>query len=180
HPCRIVYFSMEYFSELPSLRRKPLRRLIWKALEKWAVRGAAAVATVCDSIAEHLREDFRKERVVTVRNVPELNKADGLLGHGASGPTGNGDVKSRLGARPEGPVHFIGGVTVLHARCGLPESAHLLLYQGMLQEGRGLEVAVEAMADWPDLHLALIGDGPLRDSLRADAVRRGCAQRVHF
>lgn len=72
---RIAYFSMEYFSELPSLRAKPLKRRLWKSLERWGADGSAAVATVCDGIAEHLRRDFRKDRVVTVRNVPERSDA---------------------------------------------------------------------------------------------------------
>ncbi len=153
-PCRIAYFTMEYFSELPSLRAKPLKRSVWKALERWGVGGAASVATVCDSISAHLREDFRRERVITVRNVPPR--------------TADPAAAAAAGA--------------LQARCGLPPGTRIVLYQGMLQEGRGLEAAVDAMAGLADLdlHLALIGDGPLAGPLRARAESLGCAARVHL
>jgi glycosyltransferase involved in cell wall biosynthesis len=142
---------MEYFAELPSLKAKPLKRALWRGLERWGAtgaRGAAAVATVCDSIAEHLRADFAKPHVATVRNVPWRSDA-----------TDRG---------------------LLHARCGLPPTTPVALYQGMLQEGRGLEASVEALALVPGLHLAVIGDGPLREPLRRRAAALGCGERLHL
>ncbi len=150
-PVRMAYFSMEYFTELPSLRAKPLKRLAWKSLEAWGVGGCAAVATVCDSIAERLRADFSKP-VSTVRNVPD--RAD------------QGNMQDT----------WVG----LHARCGLAGGEPVLLYQGMLQEGRGLEVSIRALPKAPGLHLAIVGGGGLRASLEALAREGGCAARVHF
>jgi glycosyltransferase involved in cell wall biosynthesis len=152
-PRSITYFSMEYFSELPSLRLKPWKRLIWKKLERWGASGVSTAATVCESIAEHLREDFGIP-VITVRNVPE----------------GQGNLPKGIGD------HFQG----LHSRCGLEKDIPILIYQGMLQEGRGLETAVQALASLPGIHLAIIGAGPLREPLRELATTHGCASRVHF
>ncbi|MDB5048220.1 MAG: glycosyl transferase group 1 [Fibrobacteres bacterium] len=150
---RIAYFSMEYFSELPSLRAKPWKRRIWRGLERWGAGGSAVAATVCDSIAAHLRADF-KIPVVTVRNVPERSAV----------------IPPAAGNGPD----------ALHARCGLPAEAPILIYQGMLQEGRGLETALRALPSAPGIHFAVIGDGPLRESLRALAKAEGCADRTHF
>jgi glycosyltransferase involved in cell wall biosynthesis len=152
---RIAYFSMEYFAELPSLRAKPLKRLVWRALERWAVTGAASAATVCDGIAGHLRNDFRMP-VITVRNVPP-----------------------RAAARSE-PGSEARGKSALHVRCGLDAGVPILIYQGMLQEGRGLETAVRALRSTPSIHLAVIGGGPLLEPLRALAAAQGCADRIHF
>ena len=146
---RLIYFSMEYFSALPSLRAKPIKRRIWSALERWGARGAAAGATVCDSIAAHLRRDFGIP-IVTVRNVPYR-------------------AASRDGKPPS-----------LHVRCGLPADASILLYPGMLQEGRGLESAVRAVALVPGVHFAVIGGGPLLAGLRDLAAAEGCRDRVHL
>ena len=151
---RIAYFSMEYFSELPSLRSKPLKRRIWKALEAWGAAGASSAAAVCDSIAVHLREDFRLP-VVTVRNVPYRNP----------------DVTEGAEA---------GKPDALHARCGLPSEAQILIYQGMLQEGRGLETCVRALSAVPGFHLAVAGGGPLLEPLRNLAAESGCGDRTHF
>ena len=150
-PVRIAYFSMEYFAELPSLRAKPVKRLIWKALERWGVGGCEAAATVCDSIADRLRADFSLP-VATVRNVPQ---------------------RASLGNLQD---TYVG----LHARCGLTGEEPVFLYQGMLQEGRGLEPSIRALGRAPDLHLAVIGGGGLRGALEALARESGCAGRVHF
>jgi glycosyltransferase involved in cell wall biosynthesis len=157
---RLVYFSMEYFTALPSLRRKPVRRRIWKALERWGASGASAGATVCDSIAGHLRADFGIP-IVTVRTVPPRARAEG-----AAGGTPQDDSAAGGGA--------------LHARCGLSAGAPIVIYQGMLQEGRGLEISVRGVAAVPGLHFAIIGGGPLAQPLRALAESLGCADRVHL
>ncbi len=153
-PARITYFSMEYYSELPSLRAKPFKRRVWKALERWGASRVAAAATVCDSIAEHLSRDFAMP-VLTVRNVPERAP---YLKAAARDPS----------------------ASTLALRCGLSPEAPIAIYQGMLQEGRGLEATVAAIALLPEIHFALVGPGPLRKPLAEMAERLGCAARVHF
>ena len=157
---RIVYFSMEYFAELPSLRDKPWKRGVWRRLEQWGAAGAAAAATVCDSIAERLRPDLGLP-VATVRNVP----ARAAMGAGAPAGISNGTVTPGKGLR---------------ARCGLPPEAPVFLYQGMLQEGRGLEPAIRALGQVTEAHLAIAGGGALRPALERLARESGCANRVHF
>lgn len=172
---RLVYFSMEYFSALPSLRAKPIKRRVWSALERWGARGCAAGATVCDSIAAHLRREFGIP-IVTVRNVPYRNAAaSALFPEAAAAISGNpGDADAgALPARDGRPAS-------LHDRCGLAPDAAILIYQGMLQEGRGLESAVRALALVPGVHFAVIGGGPLLAGLRALARACGCGERVHL
>ena len=55
----------------------------------------------------------------------------------------------------------------LRARLGLGADDPVVLYQGLLREGRGLPQLVEAMADVPDAVLVLIGEGALDGRLRA-------------
>jgi glycosyltransferase involved in cell wall biosynthesis len=157
-PVRIAYFSMEYFSQLPSLGSKPWKRIAWSWLERWGVAGASAAATVCDGIAAHLSRDFRMP-VITVRNVPWRH------------PDAIGAQAGAHGSEDEAS---------LHVRCGVPDTTAVVIYQGMLQTGRGLETAVRAMASLPALHFAIIGAGPLREPLAALAAAGGCADRVHF
>ena len=56
----------------------------------------------------------------------------------------------------------------------------VLLYQGMLNPGRGLEVLIEAMGLLPGLECWIVGNGPLVAELKALAVRLGVADRVWF
>jgi glycosyltransferase involved in cell wall biosynthesis len=157
---RIVYFSMEYFAEQPSLRAKPWKRRAWRRLERWGAAGAEAAATVCDSIAERLSADLRLP-VATVRNVP----ARSLPGGDGSQAMGNMGVTQFRGLRE---------------RCGTGPHVPILIYQGALQEGRGLELGIRALGLVPGPHLAIAGEGGLRPALEALARECGCAERVHF
>ncbi|HMN88788.1 MAG TPA: glycosyltransferase family 4 protein [Saprospiraceae bacterium] len=56
----------------------------------------------------------------------------------------------------------------------------VLLYQGALNEGRGLEQVLAAMPYIPDALLWLAGEGDLSDALRQMVQSAGLEQRVHF
>lgn len=56
----------------------------------------------------------------------------------------------------------------------------IILYQGMLNEGRGLEVAIAAMQQLPDCTLWLVGDGDRAEALRRQAESMGLTERVRF
>jgi glycosyltransferase involved in cell wall biosynthesis len=59
-----------------------------------------------------------------------------------------------------------------------------LLYVGRLKESKGLDRLIEAFAtlcaDYPDLTVAIVGDGPMRDSLPERCERLGVRDRVQF
>ena len=57
----------------------------------------------------------------------------------------------------------------------------MVLYQGGLVPGRGLDVCVRAAAHFPDgVHLVFIGKGKSLDELTALADELGVTDRVHF
>jgi glycosyltransferase involved in cell wall biosynthesis len=61
-----------------------------------------------------------------------------------------------------------------------PEEPKHLLYQGALNEGRGLEHAIRALTLLPDLHLKIVGDGVLKPQLMELSGSLSVADRVHF
>lgn len=68
----------------------------------------------------------------------------------------------------------------LRPLAGLDPTARVVLYQGGFSSGRGLDVCVEAVAALPqDVHLVLLGYGPLRESLLEWAQKAGVGDRVH-
>jgi len=68
----------------------------------------------------------------------------------------------------------------LRVLAGLPPTAQVVLYQGGFSVGRGLDVCVAAMVDLPeDVHLVLLGYGPLVAELEHQATALGVADRVH-
>lgn len=56
----------------------------------------------------------------------------------------------------------------------------ILLYQGALNEGRGLEQMIEAMPQLPDAQLWLAGEGDLSDKLRNQVKQKGLDNQVIF
>lgn len=67
----------------------------------------------------------------------------------------------------------------LRAELGLPADAPLVLFGGVLLDIKGVDVLIRAIAELPDVHVAIAGTGPEEASLRklANAVAN---ERVHF
>ena len=74
--------------------------------------------------------------------------------------------------------------TLIRDRLGIADDLPLVVYQGGLQPGRGLEDLVAAMPTLPPCHLVYIGGGRLLGALQEMAAAQGLAQggaaRVHF
>lgn len=68
----------------------------------------------------------------------------------------------------------------LHKKIGINEDEKILLYQGGLQQGRGLELLIEAMDVIEEGHLLFIGGGKLTQSLKEQAEASKQADRIHF
>jgi len=58
----------------------------------------------------------------------------------------------------------------------LPKGKRLLLYQGAVNVGRGIEWLMDAMPLLPECHLLVAGVGDIYDTLRARARERGLQQ----
>lgn len=69
----------------------------------------------------------------------------------------------------------------LHLLLDLPAGAPIVLYQGGLTAGRGLDVLIAATADFPQrAHTVLVGSGRQREALGKQVEELGLSDRVHF
>ncbi|QUR93815.1 glycosyltransferase [Macrococcoides canis] len=68
----------------------------------------------------------------------------------------------------------------LHEQLGLPENEKILLYQGGLQEGRGLERLIEMMPLVKEGTLVFIGGGKLEKELKRRAAESSVKDRIKF
>ncbi len=66
------------------------------------------------------------------------------------------------------------------ARLAIPAAAGVLVAAGRLTPQKNYETAVKALARLPEVHLAIAGDGPLRESLQALAAELGVERRLHL
>jgi glycosyltransferase involved in cell wall biosynthesis len=78
------------------------------------------------------------------------------------------------------PVYTIRNLPFLEVKTitAQPEKPYLL-YQGALNEGRGLEHLINAMPDL-DIDLCLVGDGDITDQLKARVSKLGLENKVKF
>jgi glycosyltransferase involved in cell wall biosynthesis len=75
-------------------------------------------------------------------------------------------------ARPQPPLD--------RARFDTPRGVVLALALGRLHENKGFDVALAALARLPDVYLWIAGEGPLGETLKAQAQRLGIMPRVRF
>ena len=69
----------------------------------------------------------------------------------------------------------------VRGRLGIGEGAFLVGFGGRLVPEKGVHLLIEALASLSgDLHLLVMGDGPERPWLEAQAAQAGIAERVHF
>ncbi|ULG72686.1 glycosyltransferase family 4 protein [Macrococcus brunensis] len=68
----------------------------------------------------------------------------------------------------------------LHDKLGLPDNEKILLYQGGLQQGRGLELLIEAMPQITEGTLVFLGAGKLEKKLKELAAESPAKDRIKF
>jgi glycosyltransferase involved in cell wall biosynthesis len=74
----LVYDTHELFCEVPELQHRPLKRRIWKSIERFIFPRLKYVFTVNDSIAAIYRDEYNVP-IRVVRNVPLLSNQNNLI-----------------------------------------------------------------------------------------------------
>lgn len=142
HRAFLVFDSRELYSDIASLVARPRVQKIWSRIQRLLAPRCDLVLAVNDSIAAILRSTLT-QCVAVVRNVPNLPAEAGVTdgaGHGGVQPR----LRERLGIGPEVPI---------------------LLYQGGLQNGRGIFITLDLLARVQEAVLVYMGAGPLKDAL---------------
>ncbi len=77
-------------------------------------------------------------------------------------------------------LEFIDQPQDLRGELDIPADVPILLYQGSIQENRGIEPAIDAITLLPRAVLVVVGYGYHRPVLEADVRKRGLTDRVKF
>ncbi|MCX6361563.1 MAG: glycosyltransferase [Armatimonadetes bacterium] len=150
--CPLVYDAHELWSDpAGDLFRSRAVRLVAKALEGPLVRQADHTVTVCKSIADVMQHDLGIAQPSVIRNIPRFDP----------------DLSAPL----RGP---------LRTALGLAANVPILLYQGVVSRGNGVEHLVAAMPALARFGavLVLLGDGPDTDGIAIAANRLGVGASV--
>jgi len=149
---KLIYDSHELWRD--SGNRAAIPRWIYAlamALERWLAPRADGVITVSDGIARDMRDHLHIPLPTLVRNVPWPRRD-----------------------RPD-------AAHTLRASLGLGLDVPIVLYQGRMAQGYGVEYLLEAI-QWvrEPAVLVYLGFGPLRETLERRAAELGLANRVKF
>lgn len=68
----------------------------------------------------------------------------------------------------------------LRKKLGIPDSGIIILYQGIIVEGRGIEYIIEAIRNLPRIYFVIVGDGPQRSRYEQAALDKNVGGRVKF
>lgn len=151
----LVYDSHELFLASGAVKGRPSWAVSYlDRLERRLAGRARAVVTVNDEVAGHLRARLAPRRIVVVHNCPP-----------------------RVAAEPKPDSR-----TRLRAAVGLPETTPVAIYHGGLRPDRGIEELLLAFAlpELAEVHLVVMGFGPLRTMVEARSRASPLAGRLHL
>jgi glycosyltransferase involved in cell wall biosynthesis len=182
---KLVFDAHEWFSETPEVVKRPLIRGIWRGLAKALVPKSDVRYTVAPMLAEKLAEEygvpFGTVRNLPVRRVSSVGPSPSTSPVPAAAPTSETPSTppslQRARAQSDYSSDNIGHSPKLTAP---NHTLYRLVYQGMLNPGRGLKTVLAAIAYLPECELWLIGDGPEMEALQKCAEDFGITNRVWF
>jgi len=138
---KIVYDSHELFLELPELINRPKKRFIWQKIESYILPKLKNTYTVCQSIADYYNSKYKTDFKV-VRNIPQSSVFSLQSSVGSfQSLTGNSKFK-------------------------IQNSKFLIIYQGAINIGRGLELMIDTMQYLDDCQFIIIGDGEITSEIK--------------
>lgn len=153
---QFTFDAHELFTEVPELNGRPFRRWLWSVVQKLFVKGRMDCYTVNDHLAAKLSEQTNKDFRV-IYNYPRL----GFVG-GEANKNRNGDANKNFGHsnKNHGDSNkSLTQKTEIHTPIQL-------VYQGMLNQGRGLLEAIDSVGSNIKYELHIIGKGDIEKQIK--------------
>lgn len=148
---KLIYDAHEYFTEVPEVVDRPRIQKVWERIARLTIPRTQYAYTVCGSLAEVFENEYGTEFDV-IQNAPVRRETRGM--------------------RRENELRTMD--------YRLSTDQPIILYQGALNEGRGVAEAIEAMQEVDNAELWLAGEGDLSQELRELAKTLGVTDRVKF
>ena len=149
-----LFDAHELFTHTPEVARRKSIQKIWEAVQKFTFKHTNAAFTVGPAIAQYFEEKYNRP-VAVVRNMP--------IKSGATNPKTTNQARTEINKlnsdniNPPSPAW--------QSKIDALQGQRFILYQGALNEARGLEALIQAMSEIPAI-LVLAGEGDLSQTLR--------------
>jgi glycosyltransferase involved in cell wall biosynthesis len=146
----LVFDAHELFPESPEVTYRKWVKKVWTKIEDWIFPHLKNTYTVCNSIAAYYNEKYKIDMQV-VRNIP-LKK------------TTPAPLRSSIKTSP----------------IDAPPDKKVILYQGAINVGRGIEWMIEAMPYLDNFVFYVIGDGDILKDLKEKVKKMRLTDKVIF
>jgi len=146
---RLIYEPHELETETATMHGK--RKLVAKGLERALIRSAELVLVVSESIAQAYRDEYKLHNVHVIKNAP-----------------------------PRMELSDVDRVSIISFRklFDIPSDDIVFLYQGALEEGRGVRALLEAFSNGVGgRHIVFMGFGVLENEIKSYANK---VPNIHF
>ena len=164
---RLVMDSHELFPEVPELIDRPRVKRVWERIEGLLLPRCDANMTVCQSIADYYRSKYGVEMTV-VRNL--WSDECGVMSD-----EGIGNWSDECGVMSDEEIGISNSSFIIHH-----STLKMLMYQGAVNKGRGVDWAIDALEFLPDCRLVVAGGGDLLEEMKAYAQSKPWAERIVF
>ena len=149
-----LFDAHELFTHTPEVARRKSIQKIWEAVQKFTFKHTNAAFTVGPAIAQYFEEKYNRP-VAVVRNMP--------IKSGATNTKTTNQARTEINQlnsdniNPSSPAW--------QSKIDALQGQRFILYQGALNEARGLEALIQAMSEITAI-LVLAGEGDLSQTLR--------------
>ena len=77
---------------------------------------------------------------------------------------------------------YVDDITIVDLRnkLNIPLDEKIILYQGVLLEGRGISKLIGIMDQIPNVHFVIVGEGEYRKKFESEVNNSNCSGRIHF
>lgn len=146
----LVYDSHELFTEVPELQQRGITRNIWLYIEKLLLPKVKYSFTVCESIANYYSAKYKIQMKV-LRNVPLRKK-----------------------------IIEDSNLFDLNINQNNINSTRIIIYQGALNVGRGIELLIDSMQFLDNTIFIIAGDGDISEDIKAYVKSKLLSDKVLF
>ena len=153
----LVMDAHELFPEVPEVTGRRFVKWVWSTFERLLMPRCDALLTVCQSLADYYRHRYGVEMTV-VRNISCEKQDEG------SGEWIVDSNRNQMLPTPHSPL----------------SSDKILLYQGCVNEGRGVDWAIDALEWLPACRLVVAGGGDLLEEMTRYAASKPWHDRIVF
>ncbi len=146
----IVYDSREIYSALASLSTNNFKQWLLVKFENYYVRNVDKIIVTGELDKDILSKIFPSKKIFVVKNFPSEET-----------------TKARNGIN-------------LRNLLNIPDDNILMVYQGALLRGRGIELGIQSVREDDRIHFIILGGGPLENQFLEYARKLQVGSRVHF